>query len=114
MRTELFLTLAAIGLGTYALRALPLMGARRLDPAGKVFRALQLLGPMLIAALLGVSVIGDVRGFGPGGWVPELLGLGATLLVQRRCGGFVAPILAGVAACALGLTLLRSWGVGIG
>jgi hypothetical protein len=69
---------------------------------------------MLIAALLGVSVIGDVRGFGPGGWVPELLGLGATLLVQRRCGGFVAPILAGVAACALGLTLLRSWGVGIG
>ena len=59
MRTEILLMLVAIGLGTYALRALPLIGARRLDPAGKVFRTLQLLGPMLIAALLGVSVIGD-------------------------------------------------------
>jgi branched-subunit amino acid transport protein AzlD len=109
MRTEILLMLLAIGLGTYALRALPLIGARRLDPAGKVFRALQLLGPMLIA-VLGVSVIGDVRGYGAGGWLPELLGLGATLAVQRRFGGFVAPILAGVAACAFGLTLLRSWG----
>ena len=114
MRAEILLMLVAIGLGTYALRALPLIGARRLDPAGKVFRALQLLGPMLIAAVLGVSVIGDVRGHGAGGWLPELLGLGATLAVQRRFGGFVAPILAGVAACALGLALLRSWGAGIG
>ena len=81
MRTEILLMLVAIGLGTYALRALPLIGARRLDPAGKVFRTLQLLGP--------------------------------TLAVQRRFGGFVAPILAGVAACALGLALLRSWGAGI-
>ena len=30
---------------------------------------------------LGVSLIGDVRGYGAGGWLPELLGLGATLAV---------------------------------
>lgn len=37
MRAEILLMLVAIGLGTYALRALPLIGARRLDPAGEVF-----------------------------------------------------------------------------
>ncbi|MCC5859124.1 MAG: AzlD domain-containing protein [Ectothiorhodospiraceae bacterium] len=102
-------TIALIGgiaLGTYGMRALPMLWGRRLDTTGRPFRVLQTLGPMLIAALLAVSVVGD--GAGRSGWLdwlPEVLGLLTALVLYRWRGGFVLPILAGVLAYALGLLL---------
>ena len=91
-----------IALGTYLMRVVPFLGARKLDPNGRVLASFQALGPMLIAALLGVSVAGEAAGQAAG-WLPVLLGLMGTGLLYRWQGGFVVPISAGVAAYAVGL-----------
>ncbi len=100
--------IGCIAVGTYAMRAVPMLWGRRLDTEGRVFRGLQTLGPMLIAALLAVSVVGDRAGRnGWLGWLPEALGLSVAWLLYRWRGGFVLPILGAVLAYAAGLLLLR-------
>jgi branched-subunit amino acid transport protein len=94
-----------IALGTYLMRLIPLLWGRKLDPQGRVMTSLQTVGPMLIAALLGVSGAGEAAGQ-TAGWLPVLLGLVGTGLTYRWQGGFVLPISTGVAAYALGQGLV--------
>ncbi|NJO86318.1 MAG: AzlD domain-containing protein [Synechococcaceae cyanobacterium RM1_1_27] len=76
-----------IALGTYLMRAIPFLWGRNLDPNGRVLTSFQALGPMLIAALLGVSVAGDAAEQAAG-WLPVLLGLMGTGVLYRWQGGF--------------------------
>ncbi|MDR5867407.1 AzlD domain-containing protein [Halomonas koreensis] len=103
MSSALWLAVLASALGTLLLRVVPLLWMQRRlarlhgkDGVEAMPRWLVLLGPMMIAAVLGVSLV--PRDPDALAWAATAIGVLATLLVWRRTRSLGWPVAAGVAA----------------
>ncbi|MDN3523315.1 AzlD domain-containing protein [Halomonas ramblicola] len=112
MSNALWLAVLASAAGTLLMRLLPLLWMRRrlerLDDGDDGLEAmpqwLGILGPLMIAAVLGVSLVPatlDARS-----WLATAVGVAATLLVWYRLRSLGWPVAAGVAAYGVVVTLL--------
>jgi branched-subunit amino acid transport protein len=111
MSSALWIAVLASALGTLLMRLLPLLWMqRRLERQGDddspeaMPQWLSLLGPLMIAALLGVSLMPVTPG--PLAWLATAIGVLATLAVwwHKRTLGW--PVAAGVAAYGAVVMLL--------
>ena len=103
MDFDVWVALLACALGTYLLRALPLVWMQRHLVQRKAKNTLEsmptwlsVLGPLMIAAMFGVSLV-------PGkvsltSWLATALGAVVTLLVWRWTRSLGWPVFAGVAS----------------
>ncbi|MFD1383660.1 AzlD domain-containing protein [Rhodanobacter aciditrophus] len=101
MSGETWLILISIALGTFLIRALPYMWmAKKLtkqEAQGGVAATpiwLTILGPTMIAAMFGTSLIPIEPS--PLSWLATLIGCGATYLMWRRTRSMGYPIVVGV------------------
>ncbi|WP_251978695.1 AzlD domain-containing protein [Salinicola avicenniae] len=111
MSLSLWLGLLAAALGTYLIRLLPLWWMqrrlKRRDPQSRVDAMpewLAVLGPMMIAAVLGVSLVPKTAD--ASGWLATLFGLVATWLVWRRTRSLGLPVAAGVAIFGVAIVMI--------
>lgn len=111
MSTELWLAVAVSAIGTLLMRIVPFLWMqRRLNSAtglNNMPQWLGILGPLMIAAVLGVSIVP----INPSAiaWIATAIGLSVTLLVWWRLRSLGWPVAAGVAvfgAVQLGMALL--------
>lgn len=114
MSGAMWLAVMAAALGTLAMRALPLVWMqRRLRRSGDepgldaMPPWLGVLGPLMIAALLGVSLAPQRQDFA--GWLATLVGVAVTLVVWRRTRALGWPVMAGVASFGLVVIVARLW-----
>lgn len=102
MSNALWLAVLASALGTYLIRVLPLLWMRRRlrrfgdDDMDAMPQWLGILGPLMIAALLGVSLV--PRHPDATAWLATAIGVAITLLVWYRKRSLGWPVAAGVAA----------------
>lgn len=103
MSSALWLAVLASALGTLLLRVIPLLWMQRRlarldgeDGVEAMPRWLVLLGPMMIAAVLGVSLV--PRHADATAWLATLVGVLATLAVWYRTRSLGWPVFASVAA----------------
>ncbi|WP_244179972.1 AzlD domain-containing protein [Salinicola salarius] len=75
-------------------------------PVDALPKWLVILGPMIIAAVLGVSLV--PRTPDAAGWLATLIGLGVTLAVWRRTRSLGWPVIAGVLTFGLMMIALRA------
>lgn len=111
MSTGLWLAVAVSAIGTLLMRIVPFLWMqRRLNSAtglNNMPQWLGILGPLMIAAVLGVSIVP----INPSAiaWIATAIGLSVTLLVWWRLRSLGWPVAAGVAvfgAVQLGMALL--------
>lgn len=99
MNTGLWIALVASALGTLLIRVVPFLWMqRRLDSQtglNNMPQWLGILGPLMIAAVLGVSIMP----VNPSAisWIATAIGLGVTLMVWWRLRSLGWPVAAGVA-----------------
>lgn len=113
MDKALWTALIATAAGTFAMRSLPLVYMQRHllkrsdnDAAENMPAWLGVLGPSMIAAMFGTSLIpatGSVAS-----WSATALGLIATFLTWKRTKSLGWPIIAGVAAYGIVKTLVAT------
>ncbi|SDM18734.1 Branched-chain amino acid transport protein (AzlD) [Franzmannia pantelleriensis] len=103
MSNALWLAVLASAAGTLLMRLLPLLWMRRrlarLDGDERLDAMpqwLSILGPMMIAAVLGVSLVPATND--ATSWLATAIGVAATLVVWWRMRSLGWPIAAGVAA----------------
>ncbi|SDL27389.1 Branched-chain amino acid transport protein (AzlD) [Modicisalibacter muralis] len=115
MNAGMWLAVMSVALGTLAMRALPLVWMRRRlrrfgdEPGLDAMPPwLGVLGPLMIAALLGVSLAPQRQDLV--GWLATLVGVAATLIVWRRTRALGWPVVAGVIAFGLVVIVARLWG----
>lgn len=113
MSFELWIGVIVAALGTYLIRLLPLLWMqRRLRRSGSgshlaaMPQWLIVLGPMMIAAMLGVSLVPKAPG--TTGWVATVLGLAATLLGWRCTRSLGLPVMVGAATFGAVVIAIRS------
>lgn len=103
MSTALWIAVVMSALGTLLMRVVPFMWMqRRLDSdtgMNAMPQWLGILGPLMIAAVLGVSVVPVSPGLIS--WIATVIGLGVTLLVWRRLRSLGWPVAAGVSVFGL-------------
>lgn len=80
--TSAFLAILVVGIGTFASRAVFIVGLANRTIPPRVIRTLEYVGPATLAALI-VAMLIDDRGRLHAGW-PELAGLAASALVGLR------------------------------
>lgn len=103
MSTELWLAVAVSAIGTLLMRIVPFLWMqRRLNSAtglNNMPQWLGILGPLMIAAVLGVSIVP----VNPStiAWIATAIGLSVTLLVWWRLRSLGWPVAAGVAVFGL-------------
>jgi len=114
MSVELWVGMIVAALGTYLIRLLPLLWMQRRltrsNAEGNVDalpKWLVILGPMMIAAVLGVSLVPRTPDIA--GWLATLVGLGVTLVVWRRTRSLGWPVVAGV--LTFGIVVIVARGV---
>ncbi|PRY66606.1 branched-subunit amino acid transport protein AzlD [Vreelandella songnenensis] len=99
MSSALWIAVFASAFGTLLIRVVPFLWMqRRLNSAAGLNAMpqwLTVLGPLMIAAVLGVSIMPVNPG--PASWLATVAGLLATLLVWRRVHSLGWPVAAGVA-----------------
>ncbi|WP_413616248.1 AzlD domain-containing protein [Halomonas cupida] len=112
MPEHVWLAVALTALGTFLIRLLPLLWmqrrlARRQGENGVEALPpwLSILGPMMIAAMLGVSLIPASPSATT--WLATLVGVIVTLLVWRQLRSLGWPVLAGVASYTAVILLAR-------
>ena len=113
MDKALWTALIATAAGTFAMRSLPLIYMQRHllkrsdnDAAGNMPVWLGVLGPSMIAAMFGTSLIPATSSVAS--WSATALGLIATFLTWKRTKSLGWPILAGVTAYGLVKTLVAA------
>ncbi|RBI65410.1 AzlD domain-containing protein [Vreelandella sulfidaeris] len=103
MSSALWLAVVASALGTLLLRVIPFLWMqRRLNSASGINNMPQwlgILGPLMIAAVLGVSLM-PVNPSATS-WVATVIGLSVTLLVWWKLRSLGWPVAAGVAVFGL-------------
>lgn len=99
MSTALWVAIALSALGTLLMRVVPFLWMqRRLDQRegpGGMPEWLAILGPLMIAAVLGVSIVPVNPS--PVSWLATALGLIATIVMWRRTRSLGWPVAVGVA-----------------
>ncbi|MCK2184288.1 AzlD domain-containing protein [Halomonas getboli] len=103
MSSAMWIAVLASAIGTLLIRLLPLLWMRRRlkrldgeDGVEAMPQWLALLGPMMIAAVLGVSLV--PHRLDAVGWLASAIGVLATLAVWYRLRSLGWPVVAGVAA----------------
>ncbi|RDE19838.1 AzlD domain-containing protein [Motiliproteus coralliicola] len=103
MHDSLWLAVVAIAVGTFSMRFLPMLWMQRhldkhdgQDAIDVMPQWLSLLGPMMIAAMFGGSLVPNSVNLT--GWAATACGVLVTLLVWRRTLSLGLPVLAGVFA----------------
>ncbi|SEM37484.1 AzlD domain-containing protein [Halomonas caseinilytica] len=111
MSNALWLAVLASALGTYLIRVLPLLWMRRRlrrldgnDNVDAMPQWLGILGPLMIAALFGVSLV--PRDPSATTWLATAIGIAITLLVWYRKRSLGWPVAAGVAAYGVIIVLV--------
>ncbi|MGM0783801.1 MAG: AzlD domain-containing protein [Pseudomonadota bacterium] len=111
MSTALWLAVLASALGTLLMRMLPLLWMQRRlersdsdDGLDAMPQWLGILGPLMIAAVLGTSLVPTT--IDATSWLATAIGVLATLAVWWRLRSLGWPIAAGVAAYGAVVTLL--------
>ncbi|MDR5857996.1 AzlD domain-containing protein [Halomonas eurihalina] len=111
MSSALWLAVLASALGTYLIRVLPLLWMRRRlrrlgedDQVDAMPQWLGILGPLMIAALLGVSLV--PRHPDASAWLATAVGVAITLLVWYRKRSLGWPVAAGVATYGVVIVLV--------
>lgn len=103
MSTALWLAVVVSALGTLLMRVVPFMWMqRRLDSdtgMNAMPQWLGILGPLMIAAVLGVSIVPVSPSMMS--WIATVIGLGVTLLVWWRLRSLGWPVAAGVSVFGL-------------
>jgi len=98
MNASVLAIVVLCGLGTFALRLVPMWLHRARGGVGAegtaVGRFLRAIGPASIAALLVVAVWTNVADTGPGRMAGAGLALAVVVAVKRMVGGVAAPTLA--------------------
>lgn len=101
MNLALWIGLLVAALGTYLIRLLPLLWMQKClahrgaeGPIDALPQWLVILGPMMIAAVLGVSLV--PRTPDAAGWGATIIGLLVTLVVWWRTRSLGWPVVAGV------------------
>lgn len=101
MSTELWVAVISIGLGTFALRLFPLLWMRHYvekhadkEALDAIPHWLSILGPLMIAAMLGVSLVPSQQGFLP--WLMIMFGCLATTMTWKYTRSIGLPVCAGV------------------
>ncbi|SFU64989.1 AzlD domain-containing protein [Halomonas korlensis] len=113
MSSALWLAVIASALGTLLMRLLPLLWMQRHlkrlgdDDLEAMPQWLGLLGPLMITAVFGVSLVPTRTD--AISWIATLVGLLATLVVWRRTRTLGWPVAAGVAAYGAAVMLV-AWG----
>jgi branched-subunit amino acid transport protein len=100
------LTLVVIGVGTYAMRAVCLVTARRQPPA-PVARLLPNIGPAVLAAITLPALIAPHGSVSIADTVPALLGAAVATVAWRRTRGLPLALFGGMA-----VWWLASWALG--
>ncbi|MEQ8966881.1 MAG: AzlD domain-containing protein [Azospirillaceae bacterium] len=100
MDAPILLLILALGLATFAFRAVPFLTGGRVDRLPpRLVEALDKLGLMVIAAILAVSLIpGPGEPIGAATLAPPLAGVAATIAVHAWLEKVGLTILAGMAA----------------
>ncbi len=103
MQTDIWIAIVVAALGTFAMRALPLMWTQRHFNKHKANNTeaqlptwIGVLGPLMIAAMLGVSLIPKETSMV--GWLATVAGTLLTVLIWRKTRTLGLPVLAGVLA----------------
>ncbi|WP_069384143.1 AzlD domain-containing protein [Halomonas caseinilytica] len=111
MSNALWLAVLASALGTYLIRVLPLLWMRRRlrrldgdDNVDAMPQWLGILGPLMIAALFGVSLV--PRDPSATAWLATAIGIAITLLVWYWKRSLGWPVAAGVAAYGVIIVLV--------
>ncbi|MFC0268675.1 AzlD domain-containing protein [Kushneria aurantia] len=109
MSSALWLGVIAAALGTWLLRALPLLWMQRRlrrspHRTGALPQWLAALGPMMIAAVLGVSLVPSEQSVT--GWLATLAGSAITLALWWRLRSLGWPVVAGVAVFGVVVIIL--------
>lgn len=112
MDKSLWLLMLACAVGTFLLRALPLMWMRRHLIRRSVSNTseampvwLTVLAPTMIAAMFGVSLVPANSGISS--WLATVLGGPCTILVWRRTRSLGWPVCIGVAVYGVVVLLFR-------
>ncbi|MFV8782619.1 AzlD domain-containing protein [Microbulbifer sp. SA54] len=102
MDSGIWAALIVTATGTFLMRSLPMVWMQRHLVRRKAKNTMDampiwlgVLGPLMIAAMLGVSLVPAKAGVAS--WAATALGVLVTLLVGRRTGSLGWPIFAGVA-----------------
>ena len=113
MSLELWIGMIVAALGTYLIRLLPLLWMQKRltrseadGPVDALPKWLVILGPMMIAAVLGVSLV--PRTPDAAGWLATVIGLGATLAIWRRTRSLGWPVVGGVLTFGVVVIVARS------
>lgn len=108
MNNQLWWVLVICALGTFAMRALPLLWMRRhLDNKGQGSELplwLSVLGPAMIAAMMGVSLVPSEINVATVS--ASIMGVAVTLLAWWRIRSLGLPVLLGVVAYGLAFWLI--------
>lgn len=106
MDASLWLAVIATAAGTYAMRVVPLIWMQRhlkkhsdKDAVEVIPQWLSILGPLMIAAMLGVSMVPKSPDLNA--WLATLIGCMATVLTWKYTRSLGLPILVGVVAFGL-------------
>ncbi|GFD95222.1 hypothetical protein KUL156_00940 [Alteromonas sp. KUL156] len=111
MQTETWIAITVAAIGTYALRVGPLLWTQRHFNKHKVDNTearlptwLSVLGPLMIAAMLGASLIPKAPS--SASWVATAVGAFVTALVWRKYRSLGLPVFCGVLSFGLAFVLL--------
>lgn len=103
MQTELWLGIIIASIGTYGLRVIPLMWTQRhlkkhqcTNNETTLPLWISVLGPLMIAAMLGVSLVPKVTTIES--WIGTGVGVLVTITVWRKTRSLGLPVLLGVLA----------------
>lgn len=114
MDSQLWAALLATAVGTYLMRALPLVWMRRhliRKQAGNTLDAmpswLTVLGPLMIAAMFGVSLVPAAAT--TMAWIATAIGVVATYVVWKRTHSLGWPVFAGVSVFGVVILLASTF-----
>ncbi|MFC3120209.1 AzlD domain-containing protein [Agaribacter flavus] len=106
MRSEIWMVIVIVALGTYALRVIPLIWTQRHlskrdnnHGDAKLPVWISVLGPLMIASMLGVSLI--PKSISAESWVATIIAVVGTVIIWRKFGGLGIPVLLGVSTFGL-------------
>ena len=113
MHVDIWIAIVVAAIGTYALRVVPLLWTQRHFNKHKANNTearlptwLSVLGPLMIAAMLGASLIPKAPS--AASWIATAIGTVVTVLVWRKFKSLGLPVFCGVLSfgVALGIALV--------
>ncbi|OJF69111.1 branched-chain amino acid ABC transporter [Alteromonas sp. V450] len=112
MHVDIWIAIVIAAIGTYALRVGPLLWTQRHFNKHKANNTearlptwLSVLGPLMIAAMLGASLIPKAQS--TASWIATAIGTVVTVLVWRKYKSLGLPVLCGVLSFGMAFGIAR-------